>query len=74
MIGPVPVEVRVLDLAGHLVRRLFSGEQGGGHWSIPWDGTNGSGERVPPGIYLAHVNVHSVARAETATTVVEVVY
>ena len=52
VIGPVTVEVRVFDLAGHLVRRLFSGEQGDGHWSIPWDGTNGSGERVPPGIYL----------------------
>ena len=74
VIGPVPVEVRVLDLAGHLVRRLFSGEQGGGHWSIPWDGTNGSGELVPPGIYLAHVEVHSAASAETAATVVEVIY
>ncbi len=74
VIGPVAVEVRVLDLAGHLVRRLFSGEQGGGHWSIPWDGTNGGGELVPPGIYLAHVEVHSAASAETATTVVEVAY
>ena len=74
VIGPVPVEVKVLDLAGRLVRRLFSGEQGGGHWSISWDGTNGSGKRVPPGIYLAHVDVLSSASAETATTVVEVVY
>ena len=74
LISPVPVEVRVLDLAGRLVRRLFSGEQGGGHWSIPWDGTNSSGELVPPGIYLAHVDVHSSASTETATTVVEVVY
>ena len=74
VIGPVAVEVRVLDLAGHLVRRLFSGDQGGGHWSIPWDGTNGSGELVPPGIYLAHVDAHSVASAATATTVVQVVY
>ena len=74
VIGPVAVEVRVLDLAGHLVRRLFSGEQGGGHWSIPWDGTNGGGELVPPGIYLAHVEVHSAASAETAATVVEVAY
>ena len=74
VIGPVPVEVRVFDLAGHLVRRLFSGEQGGGHWSIAWDGTNGSGKRVPPGIYLAHVEVLSSASAETATAVVEVVY
>ena len=64
----------MLDLAGRLVRRLFSGEQGGGHWSIPWDGTNSSGELVPPGIYLAHVDVHSSASTETATTVVEVVY
>ena len=74
LIGPVPVEVRVLDLAGRLVRRLFSGEQGGGHWSIPWNGTNSSGELVPPGIYLAHVDVRSSASAETATTVVEVIY
>jgi hypothetical protein len=74
VIGPVPVEVRVLDLAGHLVRRLFSGEQGGGHWSIPWDGTNDSGELVRPGIYLAHVDVHSAANAETDVSVVEVVY
>ena len=74
VIGPVAVEARVLDLAGHLVRRLFSGEQGGGHWSIPWDGTNGGGELVPPGIYLAHVEVHSAASAETAATVVEVAY
>ena len=74
VIGPVAVEVRVLDLAGHLVRRLFSGEQGGGHWSIPWDGTKGRGELVPPGIYLAHVEVHSAASAETAATVVEVAY
>jgi len=74
VIGPVPVEVRVFDLAGHLVRYLFSGEQEGGHWSIPWDGTNGSGQLVPPGIYLAHIDVHSSTNAETATTVVEVVY
>ena len=74
VIGAVPVEVKVFDLAGHLVRRLFSGEQGGGHWSIAWDGTNGSGKRVPPGIYLARVDVLSSASAETATTVVEVVY
>lgn len=74
VIGPVPVEVSVFDLAGHLVRRLFSGEQEDGHWSIPWDGTNGNGELVPPGIYLAHVDVHSVASATTTTTVVQVVY
>ena len=74
VIGPVPVEVKVFNLSGHLVRRLFSGEQEGGHWSIPWDGTNRSGEFVPPGIYLAHVEVHSAASAETVATVVEVAY
>ena len=74
VIGPVPVEVKVFNLSGHLVRRLFSGEQEGGHWSIPWDGTSGSGEFVPPGIYLAHVEVHSAASAERVATVVEVAY
>ena len=74
VIGPVPVEVRMFDLGGRVVRRLFSGEQEGGHWSIPWDGTGGSGAPVPPGIYLAHVEVNSAAGAETAATVVEVAY
>ena len=74
VIGPVAVEVRILDLAGRLVRRLFTGEQGGGHWSIPWDGTGGGGAPVPPGIYLAHVEVNSAASVETAATVVEVAY
>ena len=73
VIGPVAVEVRILDLAGRLVRRLFTGEQAGGHWSIPWDGTGGGGP-VPPGIYLAHVEVNSAASVETAATVVEVAY
>ena len=74
VIGPVAVEVRILDLAGLVVRRLFTGEQEGGHWSIPWDGTDGGGAPVPPGIYLAHVAVNSAASVETAATVVEVAY
>ena len=74
VIGPVAVEVRILDLAGRPVRRLFTGEQGGGHWSIPWDGTGAGGAPVPPGIYLAHVEVNSAARVETAAAVVEVAY
>ena len=74
VIGPVAVEVRILDLAGRVVRRLFSGDQPGGHWSIPWDGTDGGGARVPPGIYLAHVAVNSAASVETAAAAVEVAY
>ena len=74
VIGPVAVEVRILDLAGRVVRRLFSGDQPGGHWSIPWDGTDGGGAQVPPGIYLAHVAVNSAASVETAAAAVEVAY
>ena len=74
VIKPVPVEVKVFNLGGHLVRRLFTGAQGGGHWSIPWDGTNGSGELLPPGIYLAHVDVHSAVGAAKTATVVELAY
>ena len=74
VIGPVPVEVKVFDLSGRPVRRLFSGAQEGGHWSIPWDGTDGSGGLVPPGIYLVLVEVRSEAGAETIATAVEVAY
>lgn len=74
VIGPVPVEVNVFDLVARPIRRLFSGAQGGGHWSTEWDGTDGSGELVPPGIYLVQVDVRTAASAETITSVLEVAY
>jgi hypothetical protein len=51
----VPVEVRICDLSGRVVRRLFSGELNPGSHELEWDARNDLGARVSSGLYLAHL-------------------
>jgi len=48
-------QVEVLDLLGRRVRQL-SGAAATATGAWQWDGTNASGARVPPGVYLARVH------------------
>ena len=74
LVSPAPVAVEIVDLAGRRVRRLFSGLQGGGSYAMPWDGVDGRGAALPPGIYLVRVTLASDAGDESAVRVVELVY
>lgn len=53
------VRVRIVTLLGELVRELSfpSGGVGGarGLNEVPWDGTNGAGAMVKPGVYVARI-------------------
>ncbi len=65
--GPTsaPVSVRVVDVSGRAVRTLWSGALGrGGTVEAAWDGRDGNGRRVSPGVYW--IALQSGAR--TATT------
>ena len=53
--GGVPVEVEIRDLLGRKVRGIYRGLDGIGHFERVWDGRNGEGETVPPGIYIWRV-------------------
>ncbi len=46
------VELTVYDPSGHVIRRLFDGEQAAGPQSVTWNGLNGSGKPVESGVYL----------------------
>ena len=59
MFSPSPVSVSIHELSGRHVRELFAGEQGGGSYAIPWDGTNDAGQIVPPGIYIVRIDLDS---------------
>ena len=54
---PVPVEVRIMDLTGRVVRILHTGSDGTGVYRQCWDGRDASGRHVPPGLYLYRVTV-----------------
>ena len=74
LVGAAPITVRVFDLAGNLVRTLFSGAQGGGSFALEWDGSDAAGKKAPPGIYLFRVDLDTDAKGEAIVGVVEMVY
>ncbi|MFH1680399.1 MAG: C39 family peptidase [Candidatus Eisenbacteria bacterium] len=49
---PAPVALRVFDLSGRHVRTLAEGSFGAGSHLLVWDGKNGSGRDVAPGVYF----------------------
>lgn len=63
-------DVEIYDLGGHLVRRLSKGEK----WKYSWDGRDGSGELVPPGVYICRIRARSDAGDHIVNRAIGVVY
>ncbi len=59
-----PVELAVFDLAGRRVRTLERATHGAGEYAARWDGTDASGRRVPPGVYLCRLLAPGAADAK----------
>lgn len=57
---PDPGRVRawVLDPKGVEIKNLFDGDQPAGIVTLEWDGTNGAGRKVAPGIYFVVIDSH----------------
>ena len=50
------VRLEIFGLAGRLKRRLLDGVLPAGHQSVSWNGVDGYGRPVPPGLYLARLS------------------
>ena len=55
--GEAMVEVAVFDVAGRRVARLANGRCAAGAHALRWAGTDDSGQRLGPGVYLARLKV-----------------
>ena len=53
------MQVEIYDLAGNWVRTLSNTEATTGAYSFTWDGSNGEGSRVSPGLYLYRIKLQS---------------
>lgn len=73
-LSPVPVEVSVRDLSGRRLRDLVEDGQLNGPQVIRWDGRDGNGDLVPPGIYLVHLNIDTDTGSESKSLAVGVAY
>ena len=51
------VALHIYDLSGHIVRELLAAPSVAGSFSALWDGRDGEGSVVPPGIYLYQVDL-----------------
>jgi flagellar basal-body rod modification protein FlgD len=52
-----PVEVEVRNGSGEVVRTIDLGSQSAGRVSFEWDGSDASGDRLPPGDYTLSCNI-----------------
>ena len=50
-------KLSIFDVAGRLVRSISSGTLYPGRHSFDWDGKDGSGSSVPPGVYFCRLSV-----------------
>ncbi len=49
----LPVDLKIFDMRGRLIKKLFSGESPAGKMSLQWQGDGESNTRAASGIYLA---------------------
>lgn len=52
---PVPVEMLIYSLSGRRVARIDLGLQDAGPQTVQWDGRDGTGNALSPGIYLLNI-------------------
>ena len=74
LVKPVAVAVEIFDLAGRTVRTVLSAESTSGAYAVAWDGRDDRGQGVPPGLYLAVVQVHTERETLTRSGSMGVAY
>lgn len=70
----VPMALAVFDLAGRQVTQLPALSDRSGRHQLAWDGLDARGERVPPGLYVVQLEVHTDSGTKRSHRVLAVVY
>lgn len=67
--GTVPVSLRVIDLAGHVVRELVRSSLGPGRYNTVWNGNDVHGAGVASGVYVLQLQAGSTVTTQKAVLV-----
>lgn len=68
--GPTPVQLRIYDLQGRLVRNLVDGfVRDGGRYTVTWDGRDDAGRMSATGVYLYRLQTERATEARRMTLV-----
>lgn len=74
LVKPVGVEVAIYDLAGRRVRTLLDANSTSGAYAVTWNGRDDQRQVVPPGIYVAVIQVHTERETFVRTSSMGVAY
>jgi len=68
------IKVEIYNLKGELIKEIYKTLGTSGNYRIKWDGRDGSGDMVLPGIYVCEVSVDGDAVKDRAGKSIVVVY
>ena len=74
LFGQVPVAIDVYDLSGRLLAKVYRGTAASGRFSARWDGRDGSGELLSPGLYLLRLEVETDEGTDRMDQVISLAY
>ena len=69
-----PITIEIFDLSGHVVKRLYKGNNSLGNYSHLWNGENEYNNRVPPGLYLYRMTISLQSGPEVHSAPIVVAY
>ena len=73
-LAAVEAELTVYDLSGRRIRSLGKSGQFNGPQAVLWDGRDGGGNLVPPGVYLVRLSIDTDTGTEERSLSVGVAY
>ena len=74
LVGAVPVQVEIFDLSGRSLGVVWREPAASGRFSVAWDGRDGDGALLPPGLYLVRLRVESDKTEDTRQALLSLVY
>ena len=74
LISGANVGLRIYDLSGSMVREVYRGIEQSGRFTRTWDGTDGQGNTVPPGLYIFNIDLDTDGGTAEASGLIGVAY
>ncbi|MYK39009.1 MAG: hypothetical protein F4049_02185 [Gemmatimonadetes bacterium] len=74
LISGANVGLRIYDLSGSMVREVYRGIEQSGRFTRTWDGTDGQGNTVPPGLYIFNIDLDTDGGKAEASGLIGVAY
>lgn len=74
LISGANVGLRIYDLSGSMVREVYRGIDQSGRFTRTWDGTDGRGNTVPPGLYIFNIDLDTDGGKAGASGLIGVAY